>query len=53
MNLDAKKGVTIALVGDSGGGRSSLINLIVRFYDTTNVEILINNNPIKYLDLKS
>lgn len=53
ITLDAKKGETIALVGDSGGGKSSLINLIVRFYDTTNGEILINNNPIKDLDLKS
>ncbi|MCG3692165.1 ABC transporter ATP-binding protein [Aliarcobacter butzleri] len=53
INLDAKKGETVALVGDSGGGKSSLINLIVRFYDTTNGEILINNNPIKDLDLKS
>ena len=53
INLDAKKGETIALVGDSGGGKSSLINLIVRFYDTTNGEILINNDSIKDLDLKS
>lgn len=53
INLDAKKGETIALVGDSGGGKSSLINLIVRFYDTTNGEILINNNSVKDLDLKS
>ncbi|WP_323589751.1 ABC transporter ATP-binding protein [Aliarcobacter butzleri] len=53
INLDAKKGETVAFVGDSGGGKSSLINLIVRFYDTTNGEILINNNPIKDLDLKS
>lgn len=53
INLDAKKGETVALVGDSGGGKSSLINLIVRFYDTTNGEILINNSPIKDLDLKS
>ncbi|EFU69596.1 lipid A export ATP-binding/permease protein MsbA [Aliarcobacter butzleri JV22] len=53
INLDAKKGETVALVGDSGGGKSSLINLIVRFYDTTNGEILINNNSIKDLDLKS
>ncbi|MCT7567690.1 ABC transporter ATP-binding protein [Aliarcobacter butzleri] len=53
INLDAKKGETVALVGDSGGGKSSLINLIVRFYDTTNGEILINNDFIKDLDLKS
>ncbi len=53
INLDAKKGETVALVGDSGGGKSSLINLIVRFYDTTNGEILINNISLKDLDLKS
>ncbi len=53
INLDAKKGETVAFVGDSGGGKSSLINLIVRFYDTTNGEILINNNSVKDLDLKS
>lgn len=53
INLDAKKGEIVALVGDSGGGKSSLINLIIRFYDTTNGEILINNNSIKDLDLKA
>ena len=53
INLEASKGETIALVGDSGGGKSSLINLIIRFYDTTNGSILLNNNSIKEFDIKS
>lgn len=53
INLEAKKGETIALVGDSGGGKSSLINLIIRFYDTTSGNILLNNNSIKDFDIKS
>ena len=44
INLSAKKGETIALVGDSGGGKSSLINLIIRFYDTTSGNILLNES---------
>ncbi|MDD2896761.1 MAG: ABC transporter ATP-binding protein [Aliarcobacter sp.] len=53
INLEAKKGETIALVGDSGGGKSSLINLIIRFYDTTAGDILLNNSSIKDFDIKS
>ena len=53
INLEAKKGETIALVGDSGGGKSSLINLIIRFYDTSKGNILINNTSIKDFDIKS
>jgi subfamily B ATP-binding cassette protein MsbA len=53
INLEAQKGKTIALVGDSGGGKSSLINLITRFYDNSSGEIWINNSSIKDLDIKS
>lgn len=53
INLSAKKGETIALVGDSGGGKSSLINLIIRFYDTTSGNILLNDSSIKDFDIKS
>ena len=53
INLEAKKGETIALVGDSGGGKSSLINLIIRFYDTSKGTIFVNGTSIKDLDIKS
>lgn len=53
INLEAKKGEIIALVGDSGGGKSSLINLVVRFYDTSKGQILLNNTSIKDFDIKS
>lgn len=53
INLEAFKGETIALVGDSGGGKSSLINLIIRFYDTFSGQISFNNQEIKNFDIKS
>lgn len=53
INLTAKKGQKIALIGDSGGGKSSLVNLIIRFYDPTNGQIMINNTDIKDFDLES
>lgn len=45
VSLKVKKGESIALVGDSGAGKSSLVNLLVRFYDPTSGEILINGTP--------
>jgi len=53
INLEANKGETIALVGDSGGGKSSLINTLVRFYDSTSGNITIDNQDIKDLSLNS
>ncbi len=53
INLKANKGEFIALVGDSGGGKSSLVNLIVRFYDPTSGKIKINGIDIKEFSLKS
>lgn len=53
VNLEASKGEIIALVGDSGGGKSSLINLIIRFYEITKGNILLNNLSIKDFDIKS
>ncbi|RBQ26367.1 MULTISPECIES: ABC transporter ATP-binding protein [Arcobacteraceae] len=53
INLEANKGEIIALVGDSGGGKSSLINLLVRFYDINNGQISLDNQNIKDFDLKT
>jgi subfamily B ATP-binding cassette protein MsbA len=52
INISAKKGDKIALVGDSGGGKSSLVNLLLRFYDPYQGEILFNDTNIKEFDLK-
>ncbi len=53
INLDIKKGDSIALVGPSGGGKTTLCNLIPRFYDVTEGKILIDGVDIKNLTLKS
>ncbi len=42
ISVDIKRGESIALVGDSGAGKSSFVNLLVRFYDPTDGEVLIN-----------
>ena len=47
INLEVKKGDKIALVGDSGGGKSSLVNLLLRFYDPFEGEIKFNGKNIK------
>ena len=53
INLEATKGEVYALVGDSGAGKSSFINLLVRFYDPTSGEILLNNKTLKSYELES
>ena len=50
ISLKIEKGKTIALVGPSGGGKSTFVDLLPRFYDCSSGEILIDGNPIK--DLK-
>lgn len=50
INLSAVKGETVALVGDSGGGKSSLVNLLVRFYEASEGELLINGTDIREFD---
>jgi len=47
INIDIKKGENIAIVGDSGGGKSTFINMLLRFYDPDSGEILVNNTNIK------
>lgn len=47
INLDIKHGETVAFVGMSGGGKSTLITLIPRFYDVTSGDITIDGHPIQ------
>lgn len=47
INLIVQKGRTIALVGPSGGGKSTLVDLLPRFYDVLKGEILIDGIPIQ------
>ena len=53
LNLKIKKGKKIALVGQSGSGKSTIANLICRFYDVDKGNILIDNYDIKELSKKS
>jgi subfamily B ATP-binding cassette protein MsbA len=53
INLKIEKGKTIALVGSSGAGKSTLADLVPRFHDTTNGELLIDGINIKDYSLKS
>lgn len=47
ISFDIKKGETVAFIGSTGSGKSTLINLIPRFYDVTEGEILVNNINVK------
>ncbi len=53
VSLDVKKGETIALVGMSGGGKSSLVSLIPRFYDATEGKILLDGVDITAYKVRS
>ena len=53
INLKINKGETIAIVGNSGGGKSTIVNLIPRFYDVTSGTICIDNTNIKDFSLES
>ena len=53
FSLDIKKGQTVALVGQSGSGKSTIANLLTRFYDVHDGEIKIDGTNIKDLNLKS
>lgn len=52
VNFNLQKGKIIALAGPSGGGKSSIINLLVRFYDKNSGQILINENDISEYEIE-
>ena len=53
INLDVKKGETIAFVGNSGGGKSTLVNLIPRFFDVSSGSLKIDGIDIRDYEIKS
>lgn len=53
INLKIKIGETVAFVGNSGGGKSTLVNLLPRFYDVTKGKLLIDGTDIREFDIDS
>ncbi|MDR2682049.1 MAG: ABC transporter ATP-binding protein/permease [Holosporaceae bacterium] len=53
INLQVKVGETVALVGNSGGGKSTLVSLLPRFYDVTSGHVFIDNVDIRDITIDS
>ena len=53
INLTIAPGETVALVGMSGGGKSTLVNLVPEFYSVSAGQILLDGTPIAHIDLAS
>jgi subfamily B ATP-binding cassette protein MsbA len=53
ISLEVNSGEKIALIGESGGGKSSIINLVLRFFDTKQGSVKLNGVDIKEFDLDS
>ena len=53
INLNVKKGETVAFVGNSGGGKSTLVNLIPRFFDVSSGSLRIDGIDIRDYEIKS
>jgi len=53
INLDIKQGETIALVGPTGSGKTTLVNLLLRFYNLDYGNIYVNNKDISKYELES
>ncbi len=53
LNLSINSGEKVAIVGSTGSGKTTLINLILRFYESNSGDIFIDNRNIKEIDLKN
>ncbi|MGB8451755.1 MAG: ABC transporter ATP-binding protein [Anaerocolumna sp.] len=53
VSFNVKAGDTVALVGETGAGKTTIVNLITRFYDTDSGRILIDNEPITHVKRNS
>jgi ATP-binding cassette, subfamily B, bacterial MsbA len=53
INLEIKKGDLVAIVGPTGGGKSTLVNLIPRFYDATSGDIIFDGKNVREASFKS
>ena len=53
LNINIKSGQFIGIIGSTGSGKSTLVNLISRLYDTTEGRVLVGNHDVKEYDLKT
>lgn len=53
IDLHVKTGQTIGIIGGTGSGKTSVVNLIPRFYDTTQGNVLVFGKPVKEQDMES
>lgn len=53
VNITVNRGETLALVGNSGGGKTTIVSLLPRFYDVSGGEILVDGTDIRQIDLHS
>ena len=53
INFTAPRGATVGIIGSTGSGKTSLINLIPRFYEATEGRVLINGRDVRSLDINA
>lgn len=53
FNIKVEKGTTLAILGATGSGKTSIVNLVPRFYDTTDGKVLVDGVDVREYDLKS